>query len=128
MLNRVRGSGGVSQDIGLPEANDNPAALAQLAIDATIAADIPADLGNPVIGVRSLGQAGASRRPSTAMPKVAVAEDGDSLPRKHDVGTAGNSRSVDSIPQPTAPQLTAEREFRFRVLRPDPFLYARRPG
>jgi hypothetical protein len=72
----------------LPDAHDRPSRLHQLRVIAPVSIDVSVELCLPVVtvGLRSCAVLRA------AMPKTAVNEHRDSLPHKHDIRTAPDTR------------------------------------
>ena len=60
------------------------------------------------------------------MPEIAVAEDGDAGSYEDDVGSSGQSRNVQAVPEAERGQGLSELEFRARILGAVPAFHSRR--
>ncbi len=80
-----------AQNIGLPGTHHRPASLMQRARLLTVTFDVPPNLRDPVSRGVASGELHEPVLQIASMPKVAVAEDHETMPREHDVRASGNS-------------------------------------
>jgi DNA (cytosine-5)-methyltransferase 1 len=84
----------IASNITFPDAYDAPPKLAEFAIIASVAGAIPRNFCDPVFCVPACEQLALSVNPIAPMPKIAVAEHGDALSSKDQIGTAWQRRDV----------------------------------
>ena len=99
----------------LPDPDHRPARVLKNNISLTIPLDVSCKLGQPVVLVAL--RVGCVL--GTAMPEAAVDEDGDLLPREHDVGApasvSSERREIDTVAETLPMQQGTYRDLRFRV-------------
>lgn len=77
-----------AQDIGLPDAQDGPAGLAQQARLLTVTLNVPPNLRDPVRGVVTSAELPEPVLQVASVPEIAVAEDRETMPWEHNVRVA----------------------------------------
>lgn len=105
---------GVDHVLVLPEPKNRPPQLQQMTIGVPVALDIPTEFGLPPIGIvlRSDPVLRAT------VPEASIHEDGDSRRAEEEICASSRhiwQRRIDSVTEPAAVQLSAQREFRLRV-------------
>jgi hypothetical protein len=117
----VRGRFGIAENIAFPQPHDRPACGFERSRDFSISCCVSREFGHPPLSACVLDRRTQCRRPllkqHARVPKVAVDEDGNSLPRKGQVRLSGKVLSTQPEAKPTSPEKAAEQHLSFAVAR-----------
>lgn len=105
----------VLRDVGLSEPEDGPPAPTKLGVNSAIALHIAPDLRHPIRSVVSCLEPGDAILELSAVPKVAVNEDGGARASEHDVRSPGQIPHVNAVAEATSMEPPPEFDLRPRV-------------
>ncbi len=111
-----RGHEGITPDIAFPNANDSPTECSQNTRHLPVPLAIPFDLRNPIWRIPTFRQLAFPLGPLTPVPKIAVAEDHNTMSRDHQVGTPDQCGRVQAIPNAGGPKSLSQEDLRSGIL------------
>lgn len=107
LCDTVCGASRRAQHVCLPDPHYCPTGRFERTLVFSITRHIALHLSHPICGVVASAELREAAFQIAAMPEVAVAENNDSLPAEHDIGTARQSSHVKTITKASTPQLAA---------------------